>query len=103
MYDKGGYTDPLALNSALRRLPEALSKNFPNVKTWTDTAIDHPEKFKMAEPWPIRRNLGWESLHRVSSTLAGLQEILWFRVFADVGDDEALKRKLESFCVQVVA
>ncbi len=103
VYDKGGYTDPLALNSALRRLPEALSKNFPNVKTWTDTAIDHPEKFKMAEPWPIRRNLGWESLHRVSSTLAGLQEILWFRVFADVGDDEALKRKLESFCVQVVA
>ena len=105
VYDTGDHTDPIRVSGALSKLPEELSERYPDVNTWTDTATDHPERFKMGdEGWPIKGPTGrWESLASLSSALAGLKEVRRFRVYADVRDDESLKAEIENFCHKPMA
>ena len=105
VYDTGDHADNIEVSAALSRLPLELNQRYPNVRTWTDEATDHPERFRMGdEGWPIRRPNGrWESLTRVSRALAGLEEVRRFRVYADVRDDRSLKEEIEAFCRQAMA
>ena len=105
VYDTGDHTDPIRVSGALSKLPGELSDRYPYVKTWTDTATDHPERFRMGdEGWPIKGPTGrWESLATLSSALAGLKEVRRFRVYADVRDDESLKAEIEDYCHKAMA
>ena len=104
VYETGDHADPFLVQSVLTKLPEELKIKFPDINIWTDTAIDHPERFKMGdEHWPIRsRNGRWESLTRLSKALTGLEEIIRLRVYADVRDDYGLKEQMEAFCREEV-
>ena len=104
VYDTGDHADTIEVSGAMRRLPQELKQRYPNVKTWTDTAIDHPDRFRMGVGgWPIRRPNGrWESLTGVSRALAGLEQVRRFRVYADVRDDRSLKDEIEAFCRQAM-
>ena len=105
VYDTGDHADTIEVSAALSRLPLELNQRYPSVRTWTDKATDHPERFRMGdEGWPIRRPNGrWESLTRVSRALAGLEEVRRFRVYADIRDDRSLKEEIEAFCRQAMA
>ncbi len=105
VYDTGDHTDPIIVSGALSKLPGELSDRYPKVKTWTDTATDHPERFRMSdEGWPIKGPTGrWESLATLSSALAGLKEVRRFRVYADVRDDDSLKAEMEDYCHKAMA
>lgn len=104
VYETGDHADPLVVNRAMN-LTVQLKKEFPEVKTWTDRATDHPERFRMGEQsWPIRSRSGsWESLTSLSKALAGLDEIRQFRVYADVRGDDELEDKIVAFCRSVMS
>ena len=105
VYETTGHEDQVVIASAMRRLPERLSQQYPTVEIWTDQAIDHPERFKMGdEVWPVRQSSGkWGSLANLSRALAGLQEIRQFRVYADVGNDGALENTIKRSCREIMA
>ena len=105
VYETTGHEDQVVIASAMRRLPEQLSQQYPTVEIWTDQAIDHPERFKMGdEVWPVRQSSGkWGSLANLFRALAGLQEIRQFRVYADVGNDGALENTIKRSCREIMA
>ena len=83
-----------------RELPEAARNEFPNLRFWIDKAIDHPDRFQMAEMMvkfaghpPI-----WREFRRVARPLQGLQEIGKFRLYADVRGDSGLEDAVRTFC-----
>ena len=104
VYDTGDHADPIVVSGAINKLPERLKRVYPDVKTWSDTATDRPERFRTGgEGWPIRRPNGqWESLAGLSRALAGLEEVKRFRVYADVGHDDSLRVEIEDLCRQVM-
>ena len=105
VYETGDHADPIVVESAMSKLPQELAKEFPGLKIRTDSATDHPERFRTGdESWPIRtRNGRWESLARLSRALAGLEEIRQFRVYTDVYDNQPLREQVAAFCRTVVA
>ena len=104
VYETGGHEDQVKIFGAMSTLPEQLRRRYPGVKILTDQAVDHPERFKLdAEDYPIRQSNGrWSSLASLSRALAGLQEIRQFRVYADIGDNGALKEDIESTCREIM-
>ena len=104
VYQTGDHADQTVVNRALTKLPLALKEKHPNMTVWTDKATDHPERFKLGEEtWPIRRKDGkWASLKDQSKALSGLDEIIQFRVYVDVGNDETLEKEIADFCDSVV-
>ena len=105
VYETGDHADPVAVSGAMSRLPILLQDKYPDVKIWTDRATDHPERFRTGEEsWPVRRGNGrWESLTRLSRSLAGLEEIRQLRVYADVRDNDSMREEIASFCRSAVA
>ena len=105
VYETGDHADPTDVNRVMGKLPQELKQKYPDMKTWTDTAIDHPERFRMGDDaWPIKRSDGrWGSLTNLSMALAGLREIRQCRIYADVGDDNELEEEIEYFCRSMMA
>ena len=105
VYETGDHADRFTVNRAMASLPRQLEQNYGEVTIWTDTATDHPERFKDDEDgWPIRRRNGrWEGLDTLSKALGGLEGIRQFRVYADVREDAALEKEIEDFCRSVMA
>ena len=104
VYQMGDHADSIVVNSAMTKLPQELQEKYPKLKIWTDNATDHPERYRTgAESLPIRWTNGkWKSLNKVSKALSGLEEIIQFRVYADVGDGESLEREIRDFCGTIV-
>ena len=104
VYETGDHADSVEVSSAMRRIPEKLNQDFPDVRIWTDTATDHPERFRMGETaWPVKRRNGrWESLTKLSRALDGLSEVRMFRVYADVRGDELLRKQIGNACLQAM-
>ena len=105
VYETSDHSDSVEISGAIVKLPPALKEKFPGVDIWTDTATDHPEKFRMGErSWPIKRQSGrWESLTRLSRALAGLDEVMQFRIYADTLDNPELRKSIETYCREVMA
>lgn len=105
VHDTGDHADKFVVDRAMRKLPQALQERFPDVAIWMDRATDHPERFRMSEEgWPIKRKDGrWASLKGLSKALSGLDEIIQFRVYADVGENESLERDIADFCGTIVS
>ncbi len=103
VFQTGDHADSALVNRAML-LPQELQANYPNVEIWTDKATDHPERYKMGdEELSIQRRDGrWASLKSLSKALYGLDEVIQFRVYADVGEDEALEREIAGFCGTIV-
>ena len=95
VFETGDHSDPLDVVRAVN-LQKQLEQKYPGTRIWTDGATDHPERFKMGdEAWPIKQASGrWASLAKVSRALAGLEEIIQVRIYADVGNDQELEQKL---------
>ena len=105
VYETGDHATTATVNRAMTRLRRNTQQQFPDVKFWEDRAIDHPERFRIGdEGWHIRRRNGpWESLDSLSKALSGLEEIRQFRVYADVGGDDALENEIVAFCRSVMS
>lgn len=99
VHDTGEHPDSMSLNRAMR-LPQELEESFPSLRVWTDKATDHPERFSTdKEAWPIRGADGkWKSLDGESKALGGLEEIIQFRVYVDLGSNESLEKEVVDFC-----
>ena len=104
VFQTGDHADTFEVSGAMIRIPTKLNQDFPGVKVWTDTATDHPERFKMGDKsWPIKRQNGsWESLTSLSRALGGLSEVRTFRVYADIRGDESLRKQIEDACRQAM-
>ena len=103
VHDTGEHADSMVVNSAMTKLPQALQEEYPNITIWTDKATDHPERFRTGdEAWPIKKDGSWKSLKSLSKALGGLDEIIQFRVYVDVGSDESLERAIADFCGKIV-
>ena len=82
VFETTGHPDQAIIARAMLRLPDGLRERYPTIPTWTDEAVDHPERFKMVtrsgrldrtgigltsqtfpEPWP-----GWRRLDSSGST-----------------------------------
>ena len=105
VYETGIHADPLVVQSAMKELPEQLRQRYPNVSTWVDSPTDNPERFRTGDKvWPVRRRSGrWESLPNLSRALAGLEEIIQVRVYADVAGDTVSEKEIEDYCRGIVA
>lgn len=103
VYETGDHADSGTVNRAVIRLEADVKRQFPSVRTWTDRASDHPEKFRMGgNPLYIRNRGRWESLTSLSRPLSGLEEIKQFRLYADVRGDASLESQIEEYCRQVM-
>ena len=101
VYATGDHADYGTVNRAVTRLDDKVKQQFPGIKTWTDQASDHPEKFRMGDkPLYIRDRDRWVSLTRQSRPLSGLEEIRQFRLYADVRGDAKLESEIANFCRQ---
>ena len=103
VYETGDHADPAVVNTAVLRLPQKVRSKYPGLKIWVDKASDHPERFRMDDPWPIRQRGRWAPLTALSKALSGLEEIRQFRLYADVYGDDALEQEIEQFCRGVMS
>ncbi|MCY4624288.1 MAG: HD domain-containing protein [Chloroflexi bacterium] len=88
-----------------RNLLQQARTQYPGVSFWLDKAIDHPERFRLAEMM-VRTDKQpdvWREFRRVSLPLQGLQEIEKFRLYADVRGDEGLEAELRGYCRSLMA
>ena len=102
VYETGDHADEGTINRAVLRLESEVKKQFQDVRTWTDQASDHPEKFRMDDTLYVRNRDQWETLKGLSKPLSGLDEIKQFRLYADIRGDTELESKIEQFCKQVM-
>lgn len=99
VYETGDHADGAIFNRALTRLESEVRGKFPSIRTWTDRASDHPEKFKTdGNQLYVRRMGRWESLTSLSRPLSGLEEIRQFRLYADVRGNTRLYSEIKEFC-----
>ena len=104
VYETSGHADQVVVARATRMLASGLRKQYPGVQTWSDEAVDHPERFKMGDAfWPVKQNETWGALSSLSRALAGMEEIRQFRVYADVEGNVALEDEIRRFCREVMA
>ncbi len=100
VYDSGDHPDPISAESAITMLHGNLKRKFPELEIWSDTAIDHPDRFTSeATSVPIKMDDGrWASLANLSKALGGLEEIKRHRIYADFRDDPSLETEVREFC-----
>jgi len=98
VYETSSHPDPLVARKVGHLLKEC-KKQFSGVEFWLDRAAGHPEMFKK-ESLAIIHDGGRppDSLAKESAALRGLEVIDQRRIYADVKEDEVLRRKIEDFC-----
>ena len=105
IYETGDSPDTGVIRRAERELPQAIREKFPDLQFWEDKAIDHPDRFRLAE---MMVNFGgqpqvWREFSRESQPLKGLQEINNFRLYADVRGDDDQETAVRNFCRNFMA
>lgn len=100
IYETGDSADAGIMRKAENHLPQAIREKFPYLRFWEDKAIDHPDRFRVAE---MMVNSGWKpavwkEFSRQSQPLRGLEEINNFRLYADVRGDPNQETKVRDFC-----
>ena len=105
IYETGNSSDAGLSRKAERALPQAVRGEFPELQFWEDKAIDHPDRFRLAE---MMVNFGgqpqvWREFSRESQPLKGLQEINNFRLYADVRGDDDQETAVRNFCRNFMA
>lgn len=100
VYETGDSPDAGLMRKAERTLSGEVNDRFPGVSCWVDKAIDHPDRFRLAE---MMVNFGaqypdWREFRNESKPLQGLQEINKFRLYADVRGDMNLENEIRDFC-----
>ena len=106
VYETGDHASTFVVNRAMTHLVGQLRDKYSEITIWTDTATDHPERYRTGVDggWPIRGRAGhWDSLDRLSRALSGLDQIQQFRIYADVRDDDMLEREIQDYCRNVMA
>ena len=73
---------------------------FQGVQFWLDQAVDHPDRFRVAEMMvKISGNQeDWREFRNLSRPLEGLQEIGKYRLYADVRGDDGKESEVRQFC-----
>jgi hypothetical protein len=87
---------------AERSLRQAAQDKFPDLHFWADKAVDHPDRFRLADMM-VKFPGGWREFRRESQPLQGLQEIGKFRLYADVRGEDAREKEVEEFCRNFMA
>ena len=100
VYETGDSPDAGLMRKAEGMLSREVNDRFPGVSCWVDKAIDHPDRFRLAE---MMVNFGaqtpdWREFRNESQPLQGLQEINKFRLYADVRGDPGLENEVRAFC-----
>ena len=88
-----------------RELLNAVRTEFPELQFWLDRAVDHPDRFRLAEMMVrIAGNPSdWREFRKVSDPLKGLQDIGKCRLYADVRGDADQESEVRRFCRSIMA
>ena len=105
VYETGDTPDAGIMRKAERSLADAVKDEFQGLDCWVDKAIDHPDRFRLAE---MMVNFGaetpeWREFRNESQPLQGLQEINKFRLYADVRGNASLETNVRVFCRNFMA
>lgn len=100
VYETNDSPDAGVIRRAERDLAKAVAEHFQGLRCWTDKAIDHPDRFRVAQ---MMVNFGsdlpdWREFRNQSQPLQGLQEINKFRLYADVRGEASLGNEVRDFC-----
>ena len=100
VYETTDSPDAGVVRRAERDLASAVTGRFEGLRCWVDKAIDHPDRFRVAQ---MMVNFGsnipdWREFRNQSQPLQGLQEINKFRLYADVRGDIGLENQVRDFC-----
>ncbi len=102
VYETGDSPDSGVARKAERSLRQAAQDKFPDLHFWADKAVDHPDRFRLADMM-VKFPGGWREFRRESQPLQGLQEIGKFRLYADVRGEDAREKEVEEFCRNFMA
>jgi len=99
------HPDRIVAERAFRSLFQNMKTRFPGVRLWADRATDHPERYRREDiDIPVLLEAGHsESFASHAHALEGLKEIGQVRLYADVGDDNALKDEIAQACREYMA
>jgi HD superfamily phosphohydrolase len=85
-----------------RDMPDAVSARFPGIPIVPDAASDHPERYRGTNIYVRRRTPRapdrWVLFAKESAAVAGLEEMLQMRVYADVRARNELRDEMERWC-----
>ena len=83
-----------------RELLSEVQRKFPSVQFWLDKAVDHPDRFRVAEMMVKRSGEPpiWREFRNLSRPLEGLQEIGKYRLYADVRGKDVAQSDVREFC-----
>ena len=88
-----------------RLLLSKVQTQFPDQQFWLDKAVDHPDRFRLAEMMvKVSDNPPeWKEFRRESRPLQGLQEIGKYRLYSDVRGNDAKDAEVRNFCRSIMA
>ena len=105
VYETEDLPDAGVTRKVERELLHRVKQEHPSINFWLDKAIDHPDRFRLAEMMVKFEGTPpkWQEFRRLSRPLRGLQEIGKYRLYADVRGDTAEEEALREFCRRTMA
>ena len=88
-----------------RRLLQSVRDQFPRLQFWMDTAVDHPNRFRL-EAMMVKfagTPPDWREFRRESQALKGLEEIGKYRLYANVRGNVDLENEVREYCRSIMA
>lgn len=105
IYETDDSPDSGVARKVERELVQEVQSRFPNTTFWLDKAVDHPDRFRLAEM--MVRFTGtppvWREFRRISRPLRGLEEIGKYRLYADVRGNDELEESVRNYCRTLMA
>ena len=88
-----------------RLLLKEVQDKFPDLQFWLDKAVDHPDRFRLAEMMVkvSYHPVDWREFRKESRPLQGLQEIGKYRLYSDVRGDDSKTEEVQNFCRSIMA
>ena len=105
VYETPDLPDAGIVRKIERFLLNDVKEKFPDLQFWLDKAVDHPDRFRLAEMMVKVSDhpLEWREFRRESRPLQGLQEIGKYRLYADVRGDGAKELEVQNSCRSIMS
>ena len=105
VYETTPSPDPNIARKVLRNLLGAAEEQFPDEMFWVDQAVDHPDRFRIADiniKYPGNPD-SWRSFEYESKALQGLGDVAQVRLYADVRGNPEKENEIVDFCRRFMA